>query len=200
MASIVKVKARWAGFIGSPGWSNFYFRDFSAGEPVTSDAQGAVDKTNVFFGAIKALFPTVVNFTVQPDVEVIEETTGELKNILMVPAPTAIVGTAAAAGYSAASGAVVTWRTNGVRNGRRIRGRTFLVPTANIAYDLDGTLQASTINTLTTAAATFSSATGTPDLGVWARPSTPVATDGIWYAVSGATVPDKAAVLRSRRD
>lgn len=200
MAPILKVKAKWTGFSGAPGYSNFYFRDFSAGPPVVADAQAAAGKVNTFFSSVKALFPSAVKIDVQTDCEVIEETTGALVDILNISALTQQVGTAAAASYSAASGAVVTWRTSSVHRGRRVRGRTFLVPTANVAYDLDGTLQASTITTLTNAANALRDASTTPDLGIWARPSTTGASDGAWYAVTSATIPDMVAVLRSRRD
>lgn len=209
MATILRIKARWSGFTGGPGYSNFYFRDFSSGAPTDADADSAGDRVETFFGAIANLFPTAVKIRVQSDADVIEETNGEIQSVLSTGVRADVSGTAAANGYSGASGVVVTWRTGGVVAGRRVRGRTFLVPTANIAYDLDGTLQNSTITTLQNAANTLISAAGTPDLGVWARPTpehqntkgeTIPARDGSWYVVTSATIPDKAAILRSRRD
>jgi hypothetical protein len=42
--------------------------------------------------------------------------------------------------------------------------------------------------------------TGRGDFGIWARPTTKTATDGVWYPAQTVSVKDKAAVLRSRRD
>lgn len=202
MTGMLKVKTRWSGFTGSPGWTNFFFRDFSGtGEPTQPQAVAAVGRVNTFFQAIKDKFPASVTLTIQSDVEVIEETDGKMQSVFSVTAPAAIVGSNSIATFSGASGAVVNWRTNGVRNGRRVGGRTFLVPTSTALYQNDGTLDTAHRTGLQTAAdALANGTTESPDLGVWARPSSKGATDGVWWAVSAATVPDLAAVLRSRRD
>lgn len=201
MAGMVKVTAKWAGFSGAPGYSNFYFRDFSAtGEPLESDAQSAVNRVNTFFGAIADRLPPNVNVTVQPEIQVIESTNGQLVNVWTVPTPTAIPGTSATLTYSAPSGVVVTWRTATVVRGRRARGRTFIVPVASSCYQSDGTIEPTSHADFATASAALAANTGTPDLGVWVRPTVKGASDGLWAPVTNATVPDKAAVLRSRRD
>jgi len=94
----------------------------------------------------------------------------------------------------------VNWRTNQIRNGRRVRGRSFLVPLAGSAFEGNGTLSASTLTSLKSAADTLRTAAGTTQLGVYARPTTKDATDGLWAQVTANTVPDMGAVLRSRRD
>jgi len=201
MTGMLKVKVRWAGFTGSPGWSNFYYRDFALNnEPTQAQAEAAVTRTNTFIGAIADRLPPNVNLTVQAEVDVIEEADGQLITSFTVPTPTAIPGTATVTTYSAPTGVVVTWRTATVRNGRRVRGRTFLVPVSNVCYQTDGSLEPASLTDIQTAASALASQTGTPDLGVWARPTGPAATDGVWCPVTAATVPDMAAVLRSRRD
>lgn len=201
MTGMLRVTAKWAGFSGAPGYSNFFFRDFAAGnEPTQAQAQGGVNRVNTFLGAIQTLLPPNVNITVQPIVDVIEETTGQLTTSFSVPTPTAVPGTSTVTTYSAPTGAVVTWRTAGVRAGRRVRGRTFLVPLATNCYQADGTLDTAKAATLATASAALADSSGTPDLGVWARPTSKGASDGVWWLVTNATVPDMAAVLRSRRD
>jgi hypothetical protein len=201
MTGMLRVTAKWQGFSGAPGYSNFFFRDFTANnEPTQAQAQGGVDRVNTFLGAIQSLLPPNVNITVQPTVDVIEETNGQLTTSFTVPTPSAVPGTSTVTTYSAPTGAVITWRTAGVRNGRRVRGRTFLVPLATNCYQADGTLDPTKMATLATASAALANQSGTPDLGVWARPTSKTATDGVWWVVSNATVPDMAAVLRSRRD
>jgi len=201
MASIIRVKAKWSGFSGAPGYSVFHFRDFSAGEPTNADATAATARLKTFFEAWKILVPTGASIQIESDVEVIEETTGQLTTVLAAT-PVAVVSGAAsaAATFASAVGAVVTWRTPGIRNGRRIRGRTFLVPLSSTAFQNDGTLASSTVGTVGSAAAALIDSAGTPDLGVYARPTGPGATDGIWYAVTSYSIPDMGAVLRSRRD
>lgn len=211
MATMIRIKARWSGFTGGPGYSVFYFRDFSATEPVAADATAAMARVRTFFDDIKINLPSTVNIQVESDVEVIEETTGALTDVL-AGTPVAVVAGLASptAVYAAAVGAVVTWRTGGIRNNRRIRGRTFLVPLSSTAFASDGTLSAVAVTDLSDAATLLRSAAGTPDLGVWARPTAikdaagnPTGAynaDGIWYVVASHSIPDMGAVLRSRRN
>lgn len=202
MAGILRVTARWTGFIGSPGYSVFHFRDFTAGgEPTSAQAQVAVDKVRAFFAGVGPYIPNVATVTLLPDVPVIEETTNTMTGVFSTTVPAPVVGTAGVGSeFAAAVGAVVTWRTSVVRNGRVIRGRTFLVPLARNAFFTDGTLAAAAITAINNAATTLRDPTGDGDLGVYARPSAPGATDGEWAFASAHSLPDMGAVLRSRRD
>jgi len=204
MPTLLKVSTKWTGFSGAPGYTNLYFRDFGTGDgsgsdPDVAQAQAAADRVRAFFQLLSGSFPAAVRINVEGTVDTIDSATGELVGSLSVTAPATVSGSATG-GYSAASGAVVTWRTAGIRKGRRIRGRTFLVPLASTAYEVDGTLATTIRGNIVSAATTLSDSTLTPDLGVWARPSVSGATDGQWAAVTGSTVPDMSAVLRSRRD
>lgn len=202
MAGVLRVTARWSGFIGSPGYSVFHFRDFSnSGEPDQAMADAAVAKTKAFFQAVQDQIPSVATVTVQPDVPVIEETTNAMTGVLSVATPVGMQGNATVgANFAAAVGAVVTWRTGVVRKGRIIRGRTFLVPFASTAFSPDGTLSAIALTALNNAATGMRNTTGVADMGVLARPSAVGAADGQWAAVTSHSVPDMGAVLRSRRD
>lgn len=199
MAPILKVKIKWSGFAGGPGYTNLFFRDI-AGTPSQTTADNAALKAGNFCSYVRSHLPIEAILQVQNDVEVIEETTGELANVFTVATSPPLPGEAPSAPYSAASGAVVTWRTAGVRNGRRVRGRTFLVPLANSAYQSDGTLSAAAITSLNTNLANFLAPSGSANFGVYARPTSATATDGIFHQATGFSVPDKVAVLRSRRD
>ena len=203
MALILKVSTRWSGFPGAPGYTNLYFRDFGTGgangaDPDATQALSAVNRVAAFFDGNKLIFPASLRINVEANVDVHESTTGELVNAISVAAPATISG-AGTGGHSGASGAVINWKTAGIRNGRRIRGRSFIVPLAGVCYEPDGTLTSGTVNGLTTTANALAASTNNPDLGVWARPTAPGATDGQWSAVTSASVPDLAAVLRSRR-
>lgn len=204
MTQLLRVKARWSGFTGAPGYTVLHFRDFATEGGGGSDfdaaaATGAVDRTRSFFGGLAALLPDSVTVTPEQEVDVIEDTTGELVTSLASTSGGSVEGSASG-GYSAASGAVVNWRTGGIRNGRRIRGRTFIVPVASSCYNDSGVLIPTVQQTIQTAASQLAASAGTPDLFVYARPSGPGASDGTSSAVTSATVPSMGAILRSRRD
>ena len=204
MTQLIRVKARWSGFSGGPGYSVLHFLDFGSdqggGGPVAQEgAQGAATRARTFFAAISQLYPTIVRVDIESEVDVIEDTTGELVNSFAVTPGAQVVGTGTGA-FAAASGAVVNWRTAGIRNGRRIRGRTFLVPLAPIVNGTDGNMNPSARTSILQAATALADSTGTPDLVVYARPSSPGAADGQAALVTGVTVPTILAVLRSRRD
>lgn len=192
--AITRYTALWSGFRGAPGYSNFYFSG-----PVFSDEEAAVVAGNIrrFFSGITAFLPSSVRIQVQSPADVLDEATGQITEQVDFEAPTAVEGTGGG-DYSAASGAVVNWNTTGYRNGRRIRGRTFLVPLGSIAYDTQGDLGTNVVNGIRTAANELVSAETGQVMVVWSRPVN--GSGGIAQAVTSATVPDLGAILRSRRD
>jgi hypothetical protein len=212
---MLRVKMRWSGFQGGPGYSSFYFRDFVAeggGEwnPDNDDASAAADRVQTFGMALREYIVSGTTLQVEPDVEEVEETTGDLVDVWSAGAKAAIPAINAAGGYSAASGAVLNWKTGTVRKNRRIQGRTFLVPLGPNCYENNGTLTSTAVNAITAAGTALIDGAGSPDLGVWARPTRvkdangnptgEVLNDGLWAAATSVRVPDMAAVLRSRRD
>lgn len=201
MATILRVKLRWSGFQGGPGYSIFHFRDFNGGGDLSEQVEGAASRVDTFAADLTGVIARGVQLQVMTDVEEIEETNGQLMEIHNASAKTAKNATASAGtAYAAAVGAVVNWRTGSVRNGRRVRGKTFLVPLSGSSFEDNGTLNASHLGQITTAATKMIDGTGTPDLGVYARPSSRGATDGAWSVATSFSVPDMGAVLRSRRD
>src|SRR5687767_5845955 len=123
---MIKIKVKWSGFSGAPGWSNFYFDTGDATFHTPEHALNCATRVKDFFTVNSAYFPNGVNIAIQPDAEVIAPTTGEMTNVVNAGTIAPIVGAGTAGDkYSGASGIVVTWRTAGVRNGRRVRGRTF---------------------------------------------------------------------------
>lgn len=200
MVEIARIKVNWTGIPSGPGYTNFYFRDFGvSGDIDQGIVDGAITKTDTFLNAWTSSINNTISFVVDSAVEILEDTTGALQRF-MSGTPTATrVGTQTA-NYSAGVGACVSWSTNTVRNGRRIRGRTFMVPLGNNSYATDGTLDATKLAAFRAAAETFRSQTGAGDLGIWARPTGPGATDGVWVPVTASNITDKVAFLSSRRD
>lgn len=198
--TLVRGKIRWTIPGAGTAWTVLHFGTLNLAEPTQADADAVVTRMQNWATAIKALLPNVVSLNVQAETEVINEESGLMLGILTSPTPATQTGTAAAGvGWAAAAGAVVSWSTPNVRNGRRIRGRTFVVPVSNEVWDVDGTLKAVPFNTLNTAATALRADAADIDLRIWCRPTAPGANDGAEGLVMGHRVPDMSAVLRSRR-
>jgi hypothetical protein len=189
----------WTGFTGSPGYSNMYFVD---PDPISEVGltETAVRLHN-FWDAMEPYLPLSVRVNLPNVLEEIVATTGELVAEHSFIPGTVIAG-AGTANFASAVGACINWRTIGIINGRKLVGRTFMVPLAASAYQSDGTIVDATRTALQNAAVTYADAG--PGLGidgaVWHRPSAPGASDGAVAGITTATVGDRVAVLRSRRD
>lgn len=197
---LLRGKIRWTIPGAGTAFTVLHFRTLSGGTPVQADADEAVAKMQTFATAIKSTLPNVVTLQVQNEVEEIVTASGSMLGVFTTASQTAQTGTAsAAAGWAAAAGAVISWSTAGVRNGRRVRGRNFVVPLSNEAWDVDGTLKTVPMNTLNSASTALRTAGTAVGLTVYARPTAPGATDGVEWEVSGHRIPDMSAILRSRR-
>lgn len=192
--TISRVTARWTGFNGAPGYTNFYFRDLADSD----QAFLARNQISAFFISLAQLLPSTVEIITQNPIDVIDETTGQI--VGFGPASNSVPSAVGLSSreYSAASGAVVNWETGGVRNGRRVRGRTFLVPLSSAAYDDDGTIDSAALTTIRNAATELVEDTAVLEMLVWSRPKN--GSPGEAHVVTSARVPDMAAILRSRRD
>jgi hypothetical protein len=186
MADIMRVRSVWSNFPGAPGYTDVYSRNTAL--PAMTNAVRA------FFDAIKTLLPTGTNVQTLGSCETYDEATGTLTGSTSSTSPAVVVGTVAG-NYAGGSGAVISWTSNGFVNGRRVRGRSFIVPLAG-AVDSSGSLSSSAQTTLQTAANGLITAMA-GDLVVWHRPSQFSA--GSSHPVVTANVPDLCAVLRSRR-
>ncbi len=190
---MLKVKSTWTGWTGAPGYTNLYFQ---TGGETDADALAAGSAVDSFWGDIHFVFPDDVSIAVSDEVEAIDPVTGELTDVLNAGAAwTPWVGTQAG-GFSAVSGSCINWRTAGIHQGRRVRGRTFLVPLAGNQYQTDGTLEPAHITLVEGAIETMLDAVGA-QLVVWARPED--GAGGQSYLVASGSVRDRTAILRSRR-
>lgn len=186
--TLARVNCAWQNWPGAPGVSTFYL------DP--TPAQATIDSIRTFFNALVGLLPVGLTITVPSSGDEISESTGDLTGVWSVATPPAVVTGTANAAYSGVSGAVVHWLTQGVVVNRRVRGRTFLVPLTQGAYDTAGSLSTATISTIKTAADALVAAN--PGLiNVWSRPRPGLS--GTQNAVTSTRVPDLAVSLRSRR-
>lgn len=145
---------------------------------------------------IASQLPSGVSIGIPGTGDVIEDTTGELVGTWTATGA-GIVSGAAAAPAAAGVGACVTWLTGGIVNGRRLRGRTFLVPLSAAAFDSDGTLIAGAYAAVNSFA---SGMMGAGPVAVWHRPTTVGGSDGNSYGLVAYKTSDKVAFLSSRRD
>lgn len=200
MVELAKFTMRWNGTPGGTGYSNFFMGDFASGPITTATLSGASQKINTLIQAIVPNIPAQVSLELLADVEVVGSTDGKLIRFMTNPNYSSRVGTGTGA-YSAAAGGVINWQTPAVRNSRRIRGRTFLVPFAGSSLATNGTIDDTKLQALRTAVNLFVNDNTNPGyFGVFARPSSKGATDGQWAIATSGNVPDKTAILRSRRD
>lgn len=189
--TMYRYRVTWSGFPGAPGVSTFYEE--------TGGAATLPAKLRTFFEACKAYLPSNVTISYPGSGDLIEESSGALSgdwSIGTTPANT--VGTLGQV-YAAPVGIVVNWRTGGIVNGHRVRGRTFLVPVQQDTAT--GVPNPTAIAAIQSAAAAL--VTSAPTMVVWARPvlaPLPNPRAGTKHAVTAAQVPGKYVVLRSRRD
>lgn len=197
---LLRTKARWSIPGAGTAYSVLHFTTNDTSTPTQEDATDAYVKTHAFFNGVKGSLPNAVSIQVETEVEELNEASGQLIGAWGATALSTIQGTTSTvAGYAAAAGGVVSWTTPGVRNGRRVRGRTFLVPLSNEVWDLNGTLKDAHLTPLNTAATNLRTVGQQTSFAVYSRPSAPNATDGIAYIVQAHKIPDMSAILRSRR-
>lgn len=200
--SIIRLGLTWQGFSGAPGYTNLHFITAEGQPPGEAPPQADLDaipvKVRTFFNAIAIYLPSGVSVGFPGLVDEFDTATGELLDTHNVPV-SAVVNGSSSGNYSSAAGACVNWHATGIVNGRRLRGRTFLVPLGATALGNDGTLNDTARTNIQAAATVLADSTSGLDLAVWHRP-TPAGNDGAAGTVASATVKDKTAILRSRRD
>lgn len=194
MALLWRVRVGWTGGRIGNGFSNFFF---------TADvgtAQQANDAVRAFFatayGAAGTGLPTGVTLTFPTQIDILEPGTGILLDAVPVSTTGPITGIDGGV-YAAPAGMCVTWRTTGIVNGQRVRGRTFLVPLGQSMMQADGTPSTTSVNNASSAAAALIAAA--PELVVWHRPISVTAGGGEAHPVISANVRDTVAMLTSRR-
>lgn len=199
MTEIARLTINWTGFLGGPGYTNLHFRDFSEGTVSQAVIDGSISKTDAWLSAWTGLIPAGVSFVINKTVEILNAENGQLERYAAGTPVATRVGTSAGK-YAAGSGACINWYSNVVKNGRRIRGRTFMVPLGDYALSTNGTIDDPRLVGMQDATTLLMNATSQGRLGIWSRPSAPGATDGIWAEAQTFRINDKLAQLRSRRD
>lgn len=185
MADIDRVEVAWTGLAGLPGVSVFHF---IPGNPAPASLV-------TFFTAIAGVFPLGLSWTIPTSGDTFDDATGTLTGG-WTGSGGGTVAASGAAQHASGCGAYVNWATGFIVNGRRLRGRTFLAPIMNSAYDSAGTIVTGNLTTLQNAATALAVGDG---MVIWHRPTTPGASNGSSALTISAQVPDQVTSLRSRR-
>lgn len=183
MASINECRVTWDGWSGGPGVSTFYGDDVATMRSALGD----------FVAAIDELIPGQITVTVPNEGRVIDDLTGDLVSYWVDGVPIQD-SNALTQAFAAPAGACINWLTNGVVQGRSVRGRTFIAPLYASAYETDGSLVTGTLTILRNAAAALA-ASGT--ISIWSRPR--VGLPGSHHLVQSSRVSDRVSILTSRR-
>lgn len=187
MTVLDRYRVLWSGFPGGPGVSTFY----------NVPGNNLLDELHTFFAAIADRLPNNVTLTFPNAGDSIEDTTGAIVGSWSVAAQANVVGSGATV-YAAPVGVHVRWLTNTIINGRKLQGRTFIVPVIG-QETAQGAPDAVLVNDVKAAADALVAVVG--GLSIWHRPfPNPAAANGASGPVTGAVVQTKFSVLRSRRD
>lgn len=190
MPDIFQIRTVLSGFSGAPGYCQTYF-DASGS---TLGAQAASDAMHTFWEAVFNQFATGTTYSIEADVEVLNDSTGHLVRVEPTTPLTQSVG-AGSGGYAGGVGAVTKWVTNSVHGTRRLIGRTYLVPLGSGCYENNGTLISITLSQFRAAATAL---VAQQDFGVWGRPV--AGANGLFANAVASNVRDHVAWLSSRRD
>ena len=148
-----------------------------------------------FFDAIDLTVTGGITWSFPNSGDLIDVATGALSGTWTEAAEADVISTGSGV-HAAGVGTRVTWRTSGIRNGRRVVGSTFIVPLHTGSYATDGTIDTSTLTLLRNSAASL-----VTDLAgamqIYSRPMPGLV--GQASPVTAAVVPDKVSWLRSRR-
>lgn len=187
MANLVRVRCPWSGsaLVGA-GVSTFYVEESNTG--FVSDIAG-------LFTQCGFTLPAGVTVSIPNTGDLIDIPTGEISGTWVDGAASSVTGSGSGT-FSLGVGIRLVWNTSGIRNGRRVKGSTFLVPTVGGIFATDGTIATTTVNSLQTAVNTYITAmAGFARIYSRAAPGVP----GQANAVISGTVPDAVSWLRTRR-
>lgn len=186
-----EMRMNWTGGTGGDGVSVMHFENIGG----AGEASTAVVIMRTFFTAVATLIPDEIQFLPDPEVRVLDDVTGALVATYSVTPGAVIVGGSSGV-YNAAAGARLDWETGVIEGGRRLRGRTFLVPLGSTAYQAGGGLAGAARTQIETAGTTYISQMQAAGRAarVWSRKN------GVARGIVSCNAPLQGAILRSRRD
>lgn len=197
------VRTEWSGTSGGPGLTQMAVLGAAGGIWNPGGTQAAVNAVRAFWASLTGQLPNELSLVVSPVIDDYDTVSGELVGSYTAgTSPAPVLGTSTAT-YAAGAGFKVTWNTGQIRNGRRVRGSTFVVPAAQVVYDTSGRIIGTTQTVVNNAAGTLLSALGSAgtSMAVWSRPrELPTPRGGYATEVVTGTCSSKTAIMRGRRD
>lgn len=190
MADLARVRVAWVGGVTvGDSVSTFY---------TTGSGAGLNTSLRAFFDSIKARLPVGVGLVFPSGGEVIDSISGQPNGAWTNTAPAVVNGTDNG-NLVQGAGMRIVWNTAAFRNGRRVRGSTFLCPAGVGSFDTNGVPSTGTVGVVEASLATFIAGWGSNPLVIYTRPNPAGAGNGGYATVTSANLPRKATSLRSRR-
>lgn len=186
----VPIDLTWTTASGSPGVNVFHARTTS-GDASNFELEELTEALEAFYTQITECFPGAVTIRWGGEASGVGDDEG---NTYTSPSWT-VNGSGGIGWLPPANALIVNWRAN--TGGRRGRGRTFIGPLVGATNEQNGTPDETIRAELQGAATTLISASEgvlNGALGVYSR------VDNVFRDFASADVPNKFAVLRSRRD
>ena len=201
------VRTAWSGTSGGPGLTQHACRFSGFGVWTQSEAGVATAAVRAFWEAIKANLPDDITLTTSPVVDLYDETDGTLIDSQVAAlSPASVAGTAAGA-FAMPAGVKMILQTGDIRDGRRVRGATYIVPAASSIMTAGGLIGSAARTAINLAGNNMRGAltAGGLELAVWSREREAVVgglphRDGAVFTCTGIETSEKAAILRGRRD
>jgi hypothetical protein len=201
VANVMRVRTTISGFAGGPALNILHFSTSATDAPAAASCAAAA---GAFWQVFTAQWATTTSFSTSGVVDVLDVVSGDLVNQF---AGTSVTGAGILSGSDPlppATQGLVRWSTSSFAFGRRVQGRTFipaLLESASTGVPSAG------LNTTANSAISGLLA-AVPDLVIYSRPveSDPshvppiTSRPGGIGLVTGGTLINKFAVLRSRRD
>lgn len=174
----------------------------------TTNVAGISTTLHDLWDALKSHIPIECTYQVEPGGDLLEDTTGALTGAWSAAAVAPVTGTHNAL-MSALSGAQIEWLSATILDGKRMRGRSFIVPLGGNDYTGSGSIGTTAVTAIKAAADTFQLAEA-GGFCIWHRPRKAKAATAYHPAVTARAgghgmvtstrVPSKCVVLKSRRD
>lgn len=161
-----------------------------------------------WWNALKNFWPNSTTWTVPISGPIIDTDHGTLSGAWASTGGGTVTGAASGSNWAQGVGTRVTWNTGAIKFGHRVVGSTFLTSMNAIEYQVDGTLQGTTVAAIQSAGTTLIGAVvGSKPMMVYTREVLADATHvppidghlGDATGVINCSVPDKVSWLRSRR-
>lgn len=191
--SFYRMTARWNG-PGGPGFSHLDFRDLDALGAPNFDA--ALTAYRAYFNTLAGYLPNEWSIAVSSEIQKLTDA-GVLEELAPVTVAPASVAGSYTGSWAGAVGVCTKLNTALIVNGRRLRGKSFFVPAGTTtAFDQDGTMNSTALGDFLNARVTLHNALLAQECGpvVWSP------THSVKADITGFSIADRSALLRTRRD